>query len=150
MELSEAHLIEMTLSIGSTFGVELEAYIAVEPEMGDGVLTGWVTIGGAFEGAVLLRCERPLAGRIAAAMLELDEKDVSDDDVLDAFGELANVVGGNLKALLPGPSTLSIPSVEPGADEPPGFLRMREVRGAAFRSQGGRLDVSLWEAEGRS
>ncbi len=33
------------------------------------------------------------------------------EDVADAFGEIANVVGGNVKAALPGPSGLSLPDV---------------------------------------
>jgi chemotaxis protein CheX len=40
------------------------------------------------------------------------------EDVDDALGELANVVGGNVKAVLPGPSVLGLPEVgtapEPG------------------------------------
>jgi chemotaxis protein CheX len=32
-------------------------------------------------------------------------------DVCDAWGELVNMVGGNLKALLPPPTALSIPDV---------------------------------------
>ena len=31
--------------------------------------------------------------------------------MLDAVGEMANVVGGNVKSLLPGPSTLALPIV---------------------------------------
>jgi hypothetical protein len=33
------------------------------------------------------------------------------EDVADAFGEIANVVGGNVKAALPGPSVLGLPEV---------------------------------------
>ena len=29
---------------------------------------------------------------------------LEDEDIADAFGEIANVVGGNVKAALPGPS----------------------------------------------
>ena len=43
---------------------------------------------------------------------------LDDEDVEDALGELANVVGGNVKAVLPGPSVLGLPEVgtapEPG------------------------------------
>jgi chemotaxis protein CheX len=39
---------------------------------------------------------------------------VDDADVSDAIGELANVLGGNLKALLPEGSTLSLPTVRLG------------------------------------
>jgi chemotaxis protein CheX len=39
-----------------------------------------------------------------------------DDDVRDAIGELANMVGGNLKASLPSGTHMSIPSVVRGTD----------------------------------
>jgi CheY-specific phosphatase CheX len=43
---------------------------------------------------------------------------LDDDDVADAVGELANVLGGNLKALLPEGSTLTLPSVGEGPTGP--------------------------------
>ena len=43
---------------------------------------------------------------VAAMVAALDHEDVAD-----AFGEIANVVGGNVKAALPGPSTLGLPQV---------------------------------------
>lgn len=39
---------------------------------------------------------------------------VSHEDMVDAFGEIANVVGGNVKALLPQFATLTLPRVEAG------------------------------------
>jgi hypothetical protein len=36
---------------------------------------------------------------------------LEDDDVRDAVGELVNVIGGNLKALLPGDTAISTPLV---------------------------------------
>ena len=36
---------------------------------------------------------------------------LDEEDVADALGELANVVGGNVKAVLPGPSVLGLPEV---------------------------------------
>ena len=36
---------------------------------------------------------------------------LDDEDVEDGLGELANVVGGNVKAVLPGPSVLGLPEV---------------------------------------
>ena len=43
---------------------------------------------------------------------------LEEEDVDDALGELANVVGGNVKAVLPGPSVLGLP--ETGTTPPPG------------------------------
>jgi chemotaxis protein CheX len=36
----------------------------------------------------------------------------------DAIGEIANMIGGNIKSLLPGPSKLSLPSVDHEGEAP--------------------------------
>ena len=51
---------------------------------------------------------------VRALLREPDDAVVSHEDVVDAFGEIANVVGGNVKALLPELATLSLPEVVPG------------------------------------
>jgi len=38
-------------------------------------------------------------------------EEVTSDEIGDALGELANVLGGNVKAMLPAPSTMSLPTV---------------------------------------
>ena len=47
-------------------------------------------------------------------MFGAEPGDLSDDEVSDALGELTNMVGGNIKSLLPAPSQLSLPSVAAG------------------------------------
>jgi chemotaxis protein CheX len=49
-------------------------------------------------------------------MLQLSPGDVTDDDKRDVVAELANMIGGNLKSLLPGPLYLSLPTVLAGRD----------------------------------
>src|SRR5205823_11716747 len=84
-------------------------------------LVASVGIQGAWRGAVRVRCSRAAAARFAAGLLEVRPADVDDVQAADAVGELANIFGGNLKALLPGPSGLSTPVVtrqtlfQPGA-----------------------------------
>jgi hypothetical protein len=39
--------------------------------------------------------------------------------VLDAVGEIANQIGSNIRNLLPGPTTLSLPAVQPADDGDP-------------------------------
>ena len=53
---------------------------------------------------------------VRALLREPADAVVSHEDVVDAFGEIANVVGGNVKALLPELATLSLPEVVAGAD----------------------------------
>jgi len=47
----------------------------------------------------------------AEAMFMEPAADLSAEQVADVAGELANMVGGSAKGLLPGPSTLSLPTV---------------------------------------
>jgi chemotaxis protein CheX len=79
-----------------------------------GVLTGSVAISGAWQGVVVLQCSTAFAQRAASVMFGLEPEYVGREEELDALGELANMVSGNLKALLPGPSRLCLPIVAEG------------------------------------
>jgi chemotaxis protein CheX len=74
-------------------------------------VTASVSVTGAWRGHVLVSCSEAASRNAAAALLGIDLDDVSDDDVADALGELANIIGGNVKSLLPEPSALSLPHV---------------------------------------
>lgn len=77
---------------------------------------GCVQVTGAWEGAVLVFCAEELAGAFAAAMFGTPAQEVTDDEVRDALGELANMVAGNVKAQLPSQTQLSLPTVVRGRD----------------------------------
>jgi chemotaxis protein CheX len=79
-------------------------------------MTGFVNIGGAWQGTVLLEVSDYLSHAFGGRMLGVAADEVSDRDVADSLGELTNMVGGNIKSLLPAPSNLSIPSVAEGSD----------------------------------
>ncbi|MBM7806511.1 hypothetical protein JOD57_002348 [Geodermatophilus bullaregiensis] len=82
-------------------------------------LSSWVEIVGPWDGSVVLTCGRDTAQELTRALLGAHAPEVlEDEDVHDALGELANVVGGNVKAVLPGPSVLGLPEV--GTTPPPG------------------------------
>lgn len=70
-----------------------------------------VKITGAWDGEVRLHCPLPLARLIAAAIFQAEAENVGNEEILDALSELIHIVGGNLKALLPQPVTLSLPSL---------------------------------------
>lgn len=77
-------------------------------------LTACVQINGEWQGAVLVQCSVAAASAITRLLLRVDH--VEPVEVRDAIGELANMIGGNVKALLPGPSRLSLPAVVEGYD----------------------------------
>lgn len=79
-----------------------------------------VDIEGAWTGTIRIALSRRFARIAAASMLACEEMEASAASVADALGELANMLGGNVKGLLPGPSKLSMPRVEEGPS--PAFL----------------------------
>lgn len=89
-----------------------------------------VHISGEWDGTVCISCSRAAACTAASVMLGIAEQDVTREDVADAMGEIVNVVGGNLKSLLPGPSALSLPFIcDDGTLEVPGHLELcQQVR----------------------
>ncbi|MDA8391545.1 MAG: chemotaxis protein CheX [Actinomycetota bacterium] len=46
-----------------------------------------------------LQCDRETARSLAAAMLDMAPPEIGPQDISDAMGEIANIIGGNLKAL---------------------------------------------------
>jgi CheY-specific phosphatase CheX len=56
-----------------------------------------------------------LASKLAKAMFALDGSDPAPEDLHDALGEIANITGGNIKALLEGESALTLPVVVEGS-----------------------------------
>lgn len=70
-----------------------------------------VKITGAWDGEVRLHCSPQLARLIAAAFFKVDADRAASDEIFDALSELTHIVGGNLKALLPQPVYLSLPSL---------------------------------------
>lgn len=77
-------------------------------------LTAVVYLTGDWNGAVALECSPAQACRFAARFLSGDPSDAVDDVVRDVIGELANMIGGNLKCALTTGIRLSMPSVIDG------------------------------------
>lgn len=80
------------------------------------LISALVAISGTWNGAVLVGCSPRLAVRFTCRMFGLDEVDVSREFVEDTMGELANMVGGNLKSMIPPSNSLSLPTVVEGKD----------------------------------
>jgi chemotaxis protein CheX len=105
-------------------------------------LYAWVDLHADASGRVLLAADAGTAHELARALLRLDAGEpVQDEDLVDAFGEVANVVGGNLKALLPVQGTLTLPQVGRAVSLPEGATVVERVP-LAWRGQP--LDISVW------
>ena len=91
---------------------EDEVLVPVPDELPADALSSWVDVVGPWTGSVVLTTGRRTAEDLTRALLRESAPEVlEEEDVVDAFGEIANVVGGNVKAALPGPSALSLPEV---------------------------------------
>jgi chemotaxis protein CheX len=91
---------------------EDEILVPIPGELPSDVVSSWVDVVGPWTGSVVLTTGAQTAADLTRALLGDHAPELLDhEDVADAFGEIANVVGGNVKAALPGPSGLSLPDV---------------------------------------
>ena len=82
------------------------------PAVSDGVLA-FVGIAGSWSGAGVISCSATFACRICNQLLMTEATSVNEE-VLDAVGEVANMIIGNLKSMMEeelGPLGLSVPTV---------------------------------------
>jgi chemotaxis protein CheX len=79
-------------------------------------LTSSVHLSGVWNGALLFECDRRQACQFAGRFLSMDPPEVVTDDVRDVLGELANMIGGNMKSAMATGLSLSMPSVTDGSD----------------------------------
>ena len=124
---------------------ELKPEVSDDSELHGRFLTGCVQITGEWEGAIIVSCSYGLALNTTAFMFDMDKDEVTREELQDAVGELANMVGGSLKGLVPGPSRLSLPTVIDGSDystKIPGSVQM--VR-AALSAGGEPMIITVME-----
>jgi chemotaxis protein CheX len=115
----------------------------------ESTVTSCVQIDGAWQGAVVLQCPLTLALTLTAAMFQADAAP-EIDEVHDALGELANMLGGNVKALLPGPSRISLPAVAVGSDYQMSVVGTNTVTSVSFTCDGHPLRVTLLQQSGQA
>lgn len=118
MDLTQVDLHQIAADIwAAILGLELKPNPATDAHAEDDrVVTGCVQITGDWSGAVTVQCSDRLARRATALMFAMEEDEVSEEEISDTIGELANMTGGNVKSLLDGSCQLSLPSVTSGRD----------------------------------
>ncbi|WP_298462496.1 chemotaxis protein CheX [uncultured Cellulomonas sp.] len=103
----------------------------------------WVDMHAGVTGRALLATDVATAHDLARALLQMGaDEPVGEADLVDAFGEVANVVGGNLKALLPVQGTLTLPQV---GRERPDLSGATQVDAVALMWRGQPLDITVWQ-----
>ncbi|MEO3937274.1 chemotaxis protein CheX [Dermatophilaceae bacterium Soc4.6] len=113
-EVSADDIVAITTDVWACFlGEEVYRVPESTPGLDDESVLASVGITGTWGGHVLL--ELPLAGAETAARRMLDVESVTENEIVDALEELSNMVGGNVKSLLPTPCHLGLPMVVQGA-----------------------------------
>jgi chemotaxis protein CheX len=109
------------------------------------MVTAAVYFAGSWRGAVLLECTRCQALTFAQLLMSIGPPATVDDDVRDALGELANMLAGNLKSVLPPGVVLSMPSVIEGSDYTLQICGNRSIERVPFWSMEDIFGVTLVE-----
>lgn len=109
-------------------------------------LSGRLQVDGAWRGVVVVTCGLGLARAAASAMLAVPVERLSTDDVADALGELTNMIGGNIKSVLPAPSRLALPVVTRGPAGTAVSPGTTVVNVVTLACDDGRVTVTVCEA----
>lgn len=146
MVVTEAQLREATARIWSTMlSLPLNPRASGEGLPSVDMLTGRVRVSGAWTGAVSISCATSFARKAAATMFEADAAAITTDELRDGLGELVNVLGGNLKALLAFPAQLSLPTVLTGGDDELSITGSTLVHAVWFDCEGETIIASVVE-----
>jgi chemotaxis protein CheX len=108
-----------------------------------------VQITGSWNGAVEMQFTSELAKQLAEAMLGVPADELTDEDVADVVGELANMAGGNLKTLTEGTCSLSLPTVTEGRNLRTAYPGSTVVTAVAFECEGSPFKVAVVAANAK-
>lgn len=106
-------------------------------------LTAAVYSEGEWEGAVLLECNCEQASQFTGSLLGIDPPEEFNDDVRDAIGELANMIGGNIKSVIAPEDRLSLPSVVHGKNYEVCICGSEVNKRVGFRFDGGPFWITI-------
>lgn len=124
---------------GTVLGWELDELGVGALEDDVEVFSAGVQLMGSWNGAVYVQVPIHTAYEITSGLFEMLPEDCDDDLVRDALGEIANILGGNVKSLIDGVDNLSLPVVTKGNPGQLGTI----VGQVIFDSQGERLGAVL-------
>ena len=108
------------------------------------LLLASVHLAGQWTGSVVLGVSREFAIESAAAMLHVAGAEITTVDQEDVAAEIVNMIGGNLKSMLPGPSFLSLPTIVVGRDFGLQIHNATLIDDVVLRSGSGYLQVRLY------
>jgi chemotaxis protein CheX len=110
--------------------------------------TAVVHLGGAWRGSVAITAGAPLADECASRMFQMSVAELSSAELQDSWGEMGNMIAGNLKALVHGPTQLSLPTVMEGSTYTFRVPRTHPLNELTYACHGHRLRVTVLRVEG--
>jgi chemotaxis protein CheX len=105
-----------------------------------------VSITGSWNGHVVYASSTAAARHAAAAFLAMEPDEVSPEDMSDVLGELANIVGGNVKAMLPPGAQLSLPQVVLAPESATRYPSAERISGLYGAWDGEPVSISMWQS----
>jgi chemotaxis protein CheX len=116
------------------------------PPAGTEPMTAAIYFAGAWKGAVLFECDAQQAREITRRLMP-DVIDDEDEVQQDALGEITNMLGGNLKSLMPPGTSLSLPSVVEGSNYSLRICGDNRFERLAFATDIGPIMVTMVEVQ---
>jgi chemotaxis protein CheX len=136
---------QITQSVFSTMlATDLSRDDALERDF-NASMTALVHIAGAWTGCVAVSLSEKSARAVGSQLLAIPIEEIQPEDEVDCAAEVANMIGGNLKSVLPGPSHLSIPTVANGGDIGIRMDQSVEVENLYLVADFGAIRVRLYE-----
>lgn len=144
MHLSSDDVAQIVQEVWSSMlGLDVEP-VEVPVEHTGPAVAGSVGVSGATDCLISMEMGEDAAKLVGATMFGMSADEISDDDVSDAVGELTNMIGGNIKSLLPEPSTLSLPVVAHGKIPTLKVVGGRSLLNQCFVSGEHPIFINVW------
>jgi chemotaxis protein CheX len=148
----DAYQSEISQIVGDVFQTMLSVDIEASPQLWTpraGDITAAIFFAGTWRGAALLECTERQGRTWTGRLLSIPDPPVINDDVRDAMGELVNMIGGNLKSVLPPGVGLSMPSVVEGKQYSLQVCGSNMIDRQCFQSDDGFFGITLVEVIGQ-
>ena len=112
---------------------------------GEEAITASVHVTGAWNGMISIRSRYSDAAAIASHMFAIPVDELTREEIHDAFAEIANITGGNIKGVLPGMSSLSLPTIVEGSDYEIVLATRSPTLAMQFESEGTMIEIKVVE-----
>ncbi len=130
-----------------TLGVSLTPRADTNLRVPGAMIQGQVQVTGQWQGTLVLQCSLQAARRAAGVMFDRQEDDLTQEDIHDTVGELANMIGGTVKSMVADDGCfLSLPIVIEGTDFNVRALNTKVIARQAFEDAGEPIVVTVLEA----